>query len=59
MKIEIWEFRFFEPSTGAFGRLTIAADNETEALETFNKIDGLIHKGQWLVKFLGAQPCKQ
>lgn len=53
MKIEIWEFRFFEPSANRFGRLTIAADNETEALEIFNKIDGLVHKGQWLIKFLG------
>lgn len=56
---EVWEFYFFEPSDDRFGRLSVVADSESKAWEAFNEIGGLIHKGQWLMKFLGVQPCKR
>jgi hypothetical protein len=49
---EVYEFKFYRPIDNTFGRLSIAAQTEWTALMQFNKLDGLIFKGQQLTKFI-------
>jgi hypothetical protein len=56
---EVYEFLYFNEDEDTRGRLQVIAANEDEAWKAFNEIGMLIYSGQWVMQFLGAQPCKR
>jgi hypothetical protein len=56
---EVYEFIYFNEAEDVNGRLQVIAANEDEAWQAFNEIGMLIYSGQWLMQFLGVQPCKR